>query len=194
MNAGAARARDGCAQRALPCRITPIPYQVLAGKRKIPDLRNRVQASPTPRPYCRREEVRTSRMAAVWQTFRPASCTAPQVTTVYETLERPLGAGAGRMEMAGIAWTVMCCAACRTLSRRKDGGGWRRRSTSLPGRSSTWCSPAQLGEILFEKMGLGGWKRPAKTGKIFHARRRVGTWRPSMTAGPRAGLAGSFPS
>jgi DNA polymerase-1 len=97
----------------------------------------------------------------LWQLFRPQLHRA-QVTTVYETLERPLVPVLADMEMAGV---------------RVDGGTLSRMSNvfaqrmagleaeihALAGQSFNVGSPKQLGEILFDKMGhIGGEK--GKTG------------------------------
>jgi DNA polymerase I len=77
------------------------------------------------------------------------------VTTVYETLERPLVPVLAQMEMAGIKVDR------DTLSRMSNAfaqkmAGLEAEIHELAGGPSTWAAPKQLGEILFDKMGLPG--------------------------------------
>ncbi len=93
--------------------------------------------------------------------FKPQLHRAP-VTTVYETLERPLVPVLAQMEMAGIKVDR------DTLSRMSNAfaqkmAGLEAEIHELAGESFNVGSPKQLGEILFDKMGLDGGKR-GKTG------------------------------
>ncbi len=98
----------------------------------------------------------------LWQAFKP-QLHRRQVTTVYETLERPLVPVLARMEMAGIKVDR------DTLSRMSNAfsqkmAGLEAEIHELAGETFNVGSPAQLGDILFDKMGLEGGKR-GKTGK-----------------------------
>ncbi len=97
----------------------------------------------------------------LWQTFKPELHRA-NVTTVYETLERPLLPVLARMEMAGVKVDR------DTLSRMSNAfsqkmAGLEDEIYQLAGERFNVGSPKQLGEILFDKMGLEGGKR-GKTG------------------------------
>jgi DNA polymerase-1 len=97
----------------------------------------------------------------LWQLFRPQLHRA-QVTTVYETLERPLVPVLARMEMAGVKVDR------DTLSRMSNAfaqkmAGLEAEIHELAGETFNVGSPKQLGEILFDKMGLDGGKK-GKTG------------------------------
>ncbi|MBI1170969.1 DNA polymerase I [bacterium] len=90
----------------------------------------------------------------LWQAFKPNLHKA-RVTTVYETLERPLVAVLAEMEMAGIQVDR------HTLSRMS--GAFAQKMAQLEEEIQTLAgekfnvgSPKQLGEILFDKMALPG--------------------------------------
>ena len=95
----------------------------------------------------------------LWQKLRPR-LHRDRVTTVYETLERPLVPVLAQMEMHGIQVDR------DTLSRMSNAfaqkmAGLEAEIHDLAGQSFNVGSPKQLGEILFDKMGLPG----GKTGK-----------------------------
>jgi DNA polymerase-1 len=97
----------------------------------------------------------------LWQTFKP-QLHLSRVTTVYETLERPMVPVLARMEMSGIKVDR------DTLSRMSNAfaqkmAGLEAEIHELAGEAFNVGSPKQLGEILFDKMGLEGGKR-GKTG------------------------------
>ncbi len=97
----------------------------------------------------------------LWQLFRPQLHRA-RVTAVYETLERPLVPVLARMEMAGVKVDR------DTLSRMSNAfaqkmAGLEAEIHELAGETFNVGSPKQLGEILFDKMGLEGGKK-GKTG------------------------------
>ncbi|SLN52292.1 DNA polymerase I [Aquimixticola soesokkakensis] len=97
----------------------------------------------------------------LWQVFKP-KLHATRVTTVYETLERPLSPVLARMEMHGVLVNK------DTLSRMSNAfaqkmAGLEAEIHTLAGESFNVGSPKQLGEILFDKMGLQGGKK-GKTG------------------------------
>jgi len=97
----------------------------------------------------------------LWQLFKPQLHRA-RVTTVYETLERPLVAVLADMEMTGIQVDR------DTLSRMSNAfsqkmAGLEAEIHELAGVAFNVGSPKQLGEILFDKMGLPGGEK-GKTG------------------------------
>jgi len=97
----------------------------------------------------------------LWQAFKPQLHRA-QVTTVYETLERPLVPVLADMEMAGIRVDP------NTLSRMSNAFAQKMAALEaeiqeLAGQPFNVGSPKQLGEILFDKMGLPGGEK-GKTG------------------------------
>ncbi len=97
----------------------------------------------------------------LWQTFKPGLHGA-RVSAVYETLERPLVPVLARMEMAGIEVNR------DTLSRMSNAfaqkmAGLEAEIQDMAGDSFNIGSPKQLGEILFDKLGLPGGKK-GKTG------------------------------
>ncbi|MBP0483122.1 DNA polymerase I [Sagittula salina] len=95
-------------------------------------------------------------------TFKPQLHTA-RVTRVYETLERPLVPVLKAMEMRGIKVDR------DVLSRMSNAFSQKMAMLeeeihALAGETFNVGSPAQLGDILFDKMALPGGKR-GKTGK-----------------------------
>ncbi len=98
----------------------------------------------------------------LWQAFKPR-LHREKVTTVYETLERPLVPVLAQMERHGIKVDR------DTLSRMSNAFAQKMAALEaeiheLAGGPFNVGSPAQVGEILFEKMGLPGGKK-GKTGK-----------------------------
>ena len=98
----------------------------------------------------------------LWQGFKPQLHRA-RVTTVYETLERPLVPVLADMEMAGIkvdksVLSRMSNAFAQKMAQLED------EIHELAGEKFNVGSPAQVGEILFDKMSLPGGKT-GKTGK-----------------------------
>ena len=85
-----------------------------------------------------------------------------RVVTVYETLERPLLPILADMERAGI---VVDAAVLNDLSREFESraAGIAEDIYKEAGRSFNIGSPKQLGEVLFEELGLQGGKK-TKTG------------------------------
>jgi DNA polymerase I len=97
----------------------------------------------------------------LWATFKPDLHRA-RVTTVYETLERPLVPVLAAMEMAGIQVDR------DTLSRMSNAfaqkmAGLEAEIHEMAGEKFNVGSPKQLGEILFDKMSLPGGEK-GKTG------------------------------
>ncbi len=137
---------------------TPIPIKPLLGSGKSAITFDRVPLDKAT-DYAAEDADITLRL---WQVLKP-QLHRERVTTVYETLERPLVPVLARMEMHGIKVDR------DTLSRMSNAfaqkmAGLESEIHDLAGEDFNVGSPAQLGEILFDKMGLEGGKR-GKTGK-----------------------------
>src|SRR5690606_18631672 len=97
----------------------------------------------------------------LWMVLKPRLA-AESVTTVYETLERPLQSVLASMERSGIKVERATLASlsgsfAQTIARLED------EIRELAGEEFNIGSPKQLGEILFDKMSLAGGRR-TKTG------------------------------
>jgi DNA polymerase-1 len=157
MNAGLhGHGMDALSERYLS--HTPIPIKELIGSGKSQITFDRVKIDDAA-PYAAEDADVTWRL---WQSFRPQLHRA-QVTTVYETLERPLVPVLARMEMAGIKVDRDVLSRMSNAFAQKM-AGLEAEIHELAGESFNVGSPAQLGEILFEKMGLEGGKK-GKNGK-----------------------------
>ncbi|RVV97031.1 DNA polymerase I [Mesobaculum littorinae] len=93
----------------------------------------------------------------LWRTLRPQLHTA-RTTTVYETLERPLVPVLAAMERRGVKVDR------NTLSRMSSAFAQKMAALeadihALAGEPFNVGSPKQLGEILFDRMGLPGGKK-----------------------------------
>jgi DNA polymerase-1 len=146
---------DALAERYLG--HTPIPIKTLLGGGKSAITFDRVPVDEATR-YAAEDADVTLRL---WQLFKP-QLHASKVTRVYEGLERPLVPVLARMEMHGIKVDR------DTLSRMSNAfaqkmAGLEAEIHELAGQSFNVGSPKQLGEILFDKMGLPGGKK-GKTG------------------------------
>ncbi|MDU8927648.1 DNA polymerase I [Alisedimentitalea sp. MJ-SS2] len=136
---------------------TPIPIKSLLGTGKSAITFDRVPVDEAVK-YAAEDADITLRL---WQIFKPQLHQA-KVTTVYETLERPLVPVLAQMEMSGITVDR------DTLSRMSNAfaqkmAGLEAEIHELAGRSFNVGSPKQLGEILFDEMALEGGKK-GKTG------------------------------
>lgn len=136
---------------------TPIPIKSLLGAGKAQITFDRVPVDEAVK-YAAEDADITLRL---WQLFKPLLHTK-QVTTVYETLERPLVPVLAQMEMAGIQVDR------DTLSRMSNAfaqkmAGLEDEIQTMAGRPFNVGSPKQLGEILFDEMGLPGGNK-GKTG------------------------------
>ncbi|MEM1273838.1 MAG: DNA polymerase I [Pseudomonadota bacterium] len=136
---------------------TPIPIKSLIGSGKSQITFGQVKIEDAA-PYAAEDADITLRL---WEQFRPA-LPAHHVTTVYETLERPLVPVLQHMEMAGILVDRQVLSRMSTAFAQKM-AGLEADIHSLAGENFNVGSPKQLGEILFEKMGLEGGKK-GKTG------------------------------
>lgn len=136
---------------------TPIPIKDLLGSGKSQITFDRVPIDKAT-PYAAEDAEVTLRL---WQMFKP-QLHQTKVTRVYEGMERPLVPVLAEMEMAGIKVDR------DTLSRMSNAfsqkmAGLEDEIYELAGRKFNVGSPKQLGEILFDEMGLEGGKR-GKTG------------------------------
>ncbi len=146
---------DGLSERYLG--HEPIPIKSLLGSGKSQITFDRVPVDEAVK-YAAEDADITLRL---WQAFKPNLHRA-QVTTVYETLERPLVPVLADMEMAGIRVDP------NVLSRMSNAFAQKMASLEaeiqeLAGEPFNVGSPKQLGEILFDKMNLAGGER-GKTG------------------------------
>jgi DNA polymerase I len=135
----------------------PIPIKSLLGSGKSMITFDQVKIEDAA-PYAAEDADITLRL---WQAFKP-KLHRVQVATVYETMERPLVPVLARMEMHGIKVDR------DTLSRMSNAfaqkmAGLEADIHALAGRPFNVGSPKQLGEILFDEMGLEGGKK-GKTG------------------------------
>ena len=136
---------------------TPIPIKEVIGTGKSQITFDKVPVDAATR-YAAEDADITLRL---WKTFKPQLHRA-HVTRVYEGLERPLVPVLAAMERAGIAVD-------REVLSRMSGAFAQKMAQleseihELAGESFNVGSPKQLGEILFDKMGLSGGKK-GKTG------------------------------
>ncbi len=136
---------------------TPIPIKPLLGSGKSAKTFDQVPLEDAVK-YAAEDADITLRL---WQQFKPLLHRA-QVTKVYETLERPMVSVLAGMERSGIKVDR------DTLSRMSNAfaqkmAGLEDEIYELAGRKFNVGSPKQLGEILFDEMGIEGGKK-GKTG------------------------------
>ena len=136
---------------------TPIPIKQLLGTGKSQITFDRVPIDEATR-YAAEDADITLRL---WQMFKP-QLHVNKVTRVYERLERPLVPVLKQMEMHGIKVDR------DTLSRMSNAFSQKMAALEdeiheLAGRKFNVGSPKQLGEILFDEMGIEGGKK-GKTG------------------------------
>ena len=135
----------------------PIPIKTLLGTGKSAITFDSVPIDEATR-YAAEDADITLRL---WQNLKP-KLHLKKVTTVYETLERPLVPILVEMEMNGIKVD-------RDSLRRRSNGFAQKMAAleveihELAGRSFNLGSPKQLGEILFDEMSMPGGKK-GKTG------------------------------
>ena len=136
----------------------PIPIKELIGTGKSSRTFDRVPIADAVK-YAAEDADITLRL---WQTFRP-QLPQTRVTTVYETLERPLVPVLAEMERHGIRVDR------DTLSRMSNAfsqkmAGLEAELHEMAGHEFNVQAPAQVGRILFEEMSLEGGKK-TKTGQ-----------------------------
>ncbi|WP_322867779.1 DNA polymerase I [Aquicoccus sp. G2-2] len=136
----------------------PIPIKPLLGSGKSAITFDRVPLDDAVK-YAAEDADITLRL---WHLFKPRLHRA-KVTTVYETLERPLVPVLATMERAGILVDR------DTLSRMSNAFAQKMAALeaelhAMAGREFNVQSPAQVGEILFNEMALEGGKK-TKTGQ-----------------------------
>ncbi len=137
---------------------TPIPIKPLLGTGKSAITFDRVPIDQATE-YAAEDADITLRL---WQVLKP-SLHAAKTTRVYETMERPLVPVLAQMERNGIKVDR------DTLSRMSNAfaqkmAGLEAEIHEFAGRPFNVGSPAQVGEILFDEMGLEGGKK-GKNGK-----------------------------
>ncbi|PKQ13395.1 MAG: DNA polymerase I [Alphaproteobacteria bacterium HGW-Alphaproteobacteria-1] len=136
---------------------TPIPIKTLLGSGKSAITFDRVPID-TATGYAAEDADITLRL---WLTFKPQLHRA-RVTTVYETLERPLVPVLATMERHGV---LVDRDTLRAMSGKfaQKMAALEAEIHELAGRSFNVGSPKQLGEILFDEMSLPGGEK-GKTG------------------------------
>ena len=137
---------------------TPIPIKPLLGSGKSAITFDRVPVADAVK-YAAEDADITLRL---WQTLKP-KLHSVGVTTVYETLERPLVPVLAQMERYGVKVDR------DTLSRMSNAfaqkmAGLEAELYEMAGREFNVQAPGQVGTILFEEMGLEGGKK-TKTGQ-----------------------------
>ncbi|MBW8305216.1 MAG: DNA polymerase I [Brevundimonas sp.] len=133
----------------------PIPFKQVAGTGKSQKSFKHVELKPAT-CYAAEDADVTLRL---WRLLKPRLAEA-RLTTVYETLERPLPAVLADMERAGIRVDP------DRLKRLSSEFGMRmaeleQQAHALAGRPFNVGSPRQIGDILFGDMALPGGKKTA---------------------------------
>lgn len=141
---------DELADTYIGHRCQPIKELIGSGKSQISFAQVPIDAATR---YAAEDAEITWRL---WQHFRP-QLPAAGVTTVYETLERPMIEVLAGMEMAGVEIDAahlrrMSGAFAQKMAALED------EAYGLAGGKFNLGSPKQLGEILFGQMGLTGTK------------------------------------
>ena len=136
---------------------SPIPIKSLLGTGKSQITFDRVPLEDAVK-YAAEDADITLRL---WMLFKP-QLHERHVTRVYETLERPLVSVLSRMEMDGIKVDRDVLSRMSNAFAQKM-AGLEAEIHELAGETFNVGSPKQLGEILFDKMGIEGGKR-GKTG------------------------------
>ena len=135
----------------------PIPIKSLLGSGKGQITFDRV-ALDKAAPYAAEDADVTLRLHRV---LKPG-LVRHRVTTVYETLERPLVPVLAAMEMHGVKVDRDALSRLsNTFSQRM--AGLEDEIHALAGETFNVGSPKQLGEVLFDKLGLAGGEK-GKTG------------------------------
>lgn len=133
-------------------------YESVTGKGKAQITFDKVDIAAATR-YAAEDADITLRL---WQVLKPR-LPHENVTTIYETVERPLIPVVARMEFAGV---LINPAHLQALSRNM-GERLEKLATDIfaeAGQMFNIASPKQLGDVLFNQMGLPGGKK-SKTGE-----------------------------
>jgi len=135
-----------------------IPYEAVCGKGAAQIGFERV-AIDKATEYAAEDAEVTLRL---WQAMRPRLL-EERLVALYERIERPLPPIVGAMERAGIR---VDAERLRALSAQfgQEMLALEEKATKLAGRPFNLGSPKQLGEVLFDELGLGGTGRKTKTG------------------------------
>ncbi|MFC0340183.1 DNA polymerase I [Paracoccus niistensis] len=141
---------DELAQTYIGHRCQPIKELIGTGKNQITFAQVPIDKATR---YAAEDAEVTWRL---WQHFKP-QLPAAQVTTVYETLERPMIEVLAGMEMAGVRidsdhLRAMSGAFAQKMAQLED------EAHTLAGCKFNLGSTKQLGDILFNQMGLAGTK------------------------------------
>ncbi|MBE7730197.1 DNA polymerase I [Komagataeibacter sp. FXV3] len=132
---------------------TPIPYDEVTGTGRNRVVFSKVDIARAT-PYAAEDADVTLRL---WQVLRPQLRTN-HALALYEEMERPLVPILADMERAGIAVDANDLRAMSTEFAQRM-GVIEAEIHKLAGRDFNVGSPKQLGEILFDEMGLPGGKR-----------------------------------
>ncbi|TKD22929.1 DNA polymerase I [Rhodobacter capsulatus] len=135
----------------------PIPIKELIGTGKAQITFDKVPVDKAT-AYAAEDAEITFRL---WAAFKPQLHRA-RVTTVYETLERPLVPVLAEMEMAGVKVDPAVLARMSNVFAQRM-AGLEEEIQALAGQPFNVGSPKQLGEILFDKLGVPGGEK-GKTG------------------------------
>ncbi len=135
----------------------PIAFKEIAGTGKKQKTFGQLTLEEAT-PYAAEDADVTLRL---WKFLKP-KLAAEQVATVYETLERPLPAVIAKMENHGIKVDRADLARLSSDFAQKM-AGLEAQAYDYAGTQFNLGSPKQLGEILFDQMGLEGGKK-TKTG------------------------------
>ncbi|MCY3596106.1 MAG: DNA polymerase I [Rhodospirillales bacterium] len=145
--------------------IEPIPFSAVCGSG-----RNQILFSQVPLDKaCEYAAEDADLTLQLHQCLRPRVL-KERMVTVYETLERPLVPVLAAMERAGIAVDRGTLEELRSDFEARM-AALETRIHGLAGRAFNLSSPAQLGTILFEELGLtpGGKTRVKKSASTSHA-------------------------
>ncbi|MBA4489747.1 DNA polymerase I [Paracoccus sp. S1E-3] len=146
---------DGLAERVLGHKTMPIRDLIGSGKTQISFDQVPLDKAT---PYAGEDAEVTWRL---WRMLRP-QLSPNAVTTAYETLERPMVPVLADMEMTGIKIDTEHLARMSNVFAQQM-AGLEDEIHGLAGGKFNVGSPKQLGEILFDQMGLAGGKQ-GKTG------------------------------
>ncbi len=142
---------DALSQRYLD--HTPIPIKSLLGTGKSAITFDKVPVADAVK-YAAEDADITLRL---WQHLKP-QLHQKQVTTVYETLERRLVPVLAEMEMHGIKVDRDVLSRMSNAFAQKM-AGLEAEIHEIAGEPFNVGSPKQLGEVLFDKMGIEGGKK-----------------------------------